>query len=95
MCHTLTSRLNVVFAVSGCLVFHIFLGCDNIGFLLVILRVVRAVFKVILVLDVFFEVIKDFVLLELVPEKIDVGIIWVCFLQCPPRAIGLEQVFNK
>lgn len=57
--------------------------------------VVLTMLKIVLCLDVFFEIIEYFVLPKLEPKHVYVWIVRICFLYCPPRSIVAESSLNE
>jgi hypothetical protein len=91
----LTSDLDIILEIPSSLVSKFFFSGNDIRLFLIIFRIVTAVFEVSLGFDVFLEIIKNFVLFELVPEKVDVGVVRVILLESPPRAIGPKEILNE
>ena len=71
------------------------LSGNDIRFFLIIFRIVAAIFEVCLIFHIFFEIIKNFILFELIPKKVDAWVVWVILLESPPRAVRSEKILNE
>ena len=68
----------------SCLFFIIFLHNNEI-----------TIFKVLLSFFNLFHALKNGVLFQLMPKKVNIRAGWVWFLNRPPRSVSSEQIFNQ